>query len=120
MHRMSFTMALAALATFTMVCWYTAHVKSVSHPWSQLTSFKLLSQVVSTSLPRRDPMDNIQPLTWRGEVDGHAYELTGTAEQVWNQLKERHPDIQLKKRDLSTRAPLNKVSRIISDLGVPC
>jgi hypothetical protein len=73
-------------------------------------------------------MDNIQPATFRGEIAGRTFEETGTVQvrylsikfpliqlltpkqEVWAKLKTRYPEIELEKRDVETRAVLNKVS----------
>jgi len=56
-------------------------------------------------LPVHDPFakENLVPITWRGEVNGHGYEVNGTVEQAWAHLNKRFPeafpDAKLVERD---------------------
>jgi hypothetical protein len=82
----------------------------------------------STGAHESRSIDNIKPVVWRGEINGDAYELTGTAEvsntfllqlpfpdkkqEVWVKLKERHPEMQLKKREKHDTEALNKRDKV--------
>jgi hypothetical protein len=53
--------------------------------------------------------ENTVPATFIGSYGDHEYALNGTVEQVLAQLKELHPEVELKKREVTSRAVLNKV-----------
>jgi hypothetical protein len=75
--------------------------------------FKLtrcLFQVLSATIPYSE---SLQPVHFRGDYGGHAYELNGSAQSVLAQLKALHPEIELPERgtfSVESRAVLNKVS----------
>ncbi|KAN0104234.1 hypothetical protein V8E51_009979 [Hyaloscypha variabilis] len=56
------------------------------------------SLALGGTVPRAEPVFNDNGLTFRGEINGHAYEETGTVQEVWAKLKARHPEIELPKR----------------------
>jgi hypothetical protein len=54
---------------------------------------------------------SLQPVTFRGDYGGHAYELNGTAQSVMAQLKGMYPEIELPKHstvNVESRALLKK------------
>ncbi|PMD62931.1 uncharacterized protein K444DRAFT_718068 [Hyaloscypha bicolor E] len=51
-------------------------------------------QVLAATVPEKRVFTN-NGVTFRGEINGHAFEETGTVEEVWATLKARHPEIEL-------------------------
>lgn len=72
-------------------------------------------------MPVHDPFakENLVPITWRGEVNGQAYEVNGTVEQAWAHLNKRFPeafpDAKLEERDyVALLAGLDTRSAVVS------
>ncbi|KAN0098402.1 hypothetical protein V8E51_014065 [Hyaloscypha variabilis] len=89
MHRLTLTLFVAFLLPFTLV---------LSAP----------SQSSSSLLALGPTDENTVPATFIGYYGEHEYTLNGTVEQVLAQLKELHPEVELKKREVTSRAVLNK------------
>ncbi|PMD59977.1 uncharacterized protein K444DRAFT_663547 [Hyaloscypha bicolor E] len=102
------------------------------HPYCITNVLFLIATLITLVLSASLPLDaahsavafekyQMQPATFKGEIGDHSYELNGTAETVWAQLKEIYPEIELKEHDslgLETRA-MEKRNKILPPLCIP-
>ncbi|KAE9363258.1 hypothetical protein N431DRAFT_564814 [Stipitochalara longipes BDJ] len=76
-----------------------------------------VSLTLGATVPLQERVFSDAGITFRGEIGGHAFEETGTAQAVWATLKARHPEIELTKR--SATPAVEKRDKGIPPLCIP-
>ncbi|PMD64196.1 uncharacterized protein K444DRAFT_626073 [Hyaloscypha bicolor E] len=87
--------------------------------FSKVVAFAFLvgsSLVLGSTVPEKRVFTN-NGVTFRGEVNGHAFEETGTVQEVWATLKARHPEFELDATAVAERK--EKRDKVLPPLCIP-